>query len=253
MLVGQRVVVTRASHQAERLVAAFQAAGAKVARLPLIELAPPTDPWAVELAARAASDYDWCVFTSANAVETFLPLIVAPRDSLPPCAVVGPATARALRRLGVEPQLEAEEPRAEGLLDSLIPTLPPGARVLVPQAADARPELVAGLESAGARATAVVAYRKQLPAEATDTARQLFSRRIGWVTFTSPRIARHFAQLFASDWPRRRGELRAISIGRVTSAELRRLGVEPAAEAAHPSNRAMVEATIEVGVIPARS
>ena len=65
---------------------------------------------------------------------------------------------------------------------------------------------------------------------------------LGWVTFTSPRIVRHFAELFGTDWERRRGELRAASIGPVTSAELRRLGVEPAAEARRPSDEEMVAA-----------
>jgi uroporphyrinogen-III synthase len=62
------------------------------------------------------------------------------------------------------------------------------------------------------------------------------------VTFTSPRIVRHFAELFGADWERRRGELRAASIGPVTSAELRRRGVEPAAEAARPGDEEMVAA-----------
>jgi len=62
------------------------------------------------------------------------------------------------------------------------------------------------------------------------------------VTFTSPRIVRNFAELFGAEWERRRGELRAVSIGPVTSAELRRQGVEPAAEARRPEDAEMVAA-----------
>ena len=62
------------------------------------------------------------------------------------------------------------------------------------------------------------------------------------MTFTSPRIVRHFVELFADDWSRRSGELRAVSIGPVTSAELRRWGVEPAAEAERPGEEEMVAA-----------
>ncbi len=244
MLAGERVVVTRAAHQAAGLSAAFEAAGATVVRLPLIELVPPADEGALEQETRNAPGYDWLVFTSANAVETFLRLSEA-ADRMPPCAAVGPATAAALRRLGVEPALEAARSRAEGLLEALRPRLRSRARVLVPQAEDARPDLVAGLGAAGVRVPAVVAYRKRLPAAATAAARSIFASSIGWVTCTSPRIARHLARLLDDEWPRRRGELRAISIGPVTSAELRRLGVEPAAEAATPSNRGLVEATLE--------
>ncbi len=240
-LAGERVVVTRASHQAASLCTAFEAAGAEVARLPLIELAPG-DLEALERAAREASGFDWLVLTSTNAVDVFLPLASELARSRPRCAVVGPATAAALRRFAVEPEIEASRPRVEGLLEVLAPRLEPSARILVPQAEDARPDLVSGLRAAGALVTAVAAYRKRLPAATAGTARRLFEHDLGCVTCTSPRIVRHLAQLFGADWPRRRGQLRAISIGPVTSAELRRLGVEPAAEAERPSDRAMVEA-----------
>ncbi len=242
MLTGQRVVVTRASHQAAGLCDAFQAAGAKVARLPLIELAPRGDRRALERAARDAPGFDWLVFTSANAVDALLPLV---DRALPRCAAVGPATAAALRRFTVEPALEADRSRAEGLLEVLVPGLDPGTRMLLPQAEDAGPTLAAGLRAAGAMVTVVAAYRKRLPAAAAASARRLFAHDLGWVTCTSPRIVRHLEQVFTADWQRRRGELRAISIGPVTSAELRRLGVEPAAEAERPADRAMVAAACE--------
>lgn len=241
MLNGQRVVVTRASHQAAGLCAAFAAAGAEVVALPLIELTPPDDPGALARAARDVSGQDWLVFTSSNAVDAFLPW-VREVAALPRCAVVGPATATALRRFAVEPALEAERSRAEGLVDALKPHLRPGTRVLLPQAEDARPALAAGLRAIGAEVAAVTAYGKRLPADAADAGRRIFEHDVGWVTCTSPRIVRHLAGIFGDDWNRRRGELRAISIGSVTSAELWRLGVEPAAEARTPSDQALVEA-----------
>jgi uroporphyrinogen-III synthase len=90
------------------------------------------------------------------------------------------------------------------------------------------------LARAGARVDAVIAYAKRPSPAAPARARDLFgeSGPLGWVTFTSPAIARAFAALFGPTWPARRPTLRAASIGPVTSAELRRLGVEPAAEAA---------------------
>ncbi len=245
VLAGQRVVVTRAAHQATGLAAAFEAAGATVERLPLIELAPVRDRQALARAAGRAAGFDWLVFTSANAVAAFLPRLDAAARPAVRCAAVGPATAAALRRDGVEPALTAGRSRTEGLLEALAPRLAPGTRVLIPQAEDARPALARGLRAAGAVVTTIEAYRKRLPASAAAGARRLFDDvAIGWVTCTSPRIARHLARLFAADWRRRRGELRAISIGPVTSAALRRLGVEPAAEAETPSDEAMVAAAV---------
>lgn len=157
---------------------------------------------------------------------------------------MGPATAAALRAWEVEPRLVAAKADAEGLLAELAPQVDRRRRVLLPQAADARPALQEGLLAAGAEPVAVVAYDKRLPADAPRRAAELFAEEIGWVTFTSPRIVRCFAELFGADWERRRSGLRAASIGAVTTAELRRQGVEPAAEAATPGDPGLVDAVI---------
>lgn len=242
-LANLRVVVTRAEGQAEGLVAAFERAGAAVELLPLLEVVPPADPRPLERAASELALYDWIAFTSANAVEAFLPLT---GGSLPPrlrVAAVGPATAEALGAWEIEPDVTAGQADAVGLAAELVPRVGRRRRVLLPQAADARPTLEEALAAAGAEPIAVVAYDKRLPPDAPRRAAELFSTSpLGWVTFTSPRIVRHFAELFGASWERRRGELRAVSIGPVTSAELRRRGVEPAAEAARPGDEEMVAA-----------
>ena len=244
-LSGLRVVVTRAEHQADGLTAAFERAGAKVELLPLLEIVAAADPRPLERAAAELALYDWVVFTSTNAVDAFMPLTggaLPPRLSI---AVVGPATAEALQKWQVEPHLLASRSEAEGLLADLLPHLGRRRRVLLPQAADARPTLFEGLTAAGAEPVAVTAYDKALPADAPRRAAELFATgAIGWVTFTSPRVVRHFAELFGGDWKRRRDELRAASIGPVTSAELRRQGVEPMAEATRPGYEGLVEAVM---------
>jgi len=238
-----RVVITRAAHQAEGLTAAFRAAGFSVEHLPLLEVIPPADPRSLERAASELALYDWLVFTSANAVDAFLPLT---GGALPPrlrVAVVGPASAASLRAYGLEPHLTATRADAEGLLADLAPLVDRSRRVLLPQAADARPALTEGLQRAGAEAVAVIAYDKGMPPDARERAARLFAETpVGWVTFTSPRIVRHFVELFGEDWPRRRPELEAASIGPVTTAELRRQGVERIAEAATPGEEGLVAA-----------
>ena len=85
-MTGLRVVITRSEHQADALAAAFAAAGFRVEPLPLLEIVPPADPRPLERAATELALYDWLVFTSANAVEAFLPLtggtLAAPGDLL---------------------------------------------------------------------------------------------------------------------------------------------------------------------------
>jgi uroporphyrinogen-III synthase len=244
-LQGLRVVVTRAVHQGEGLCLAFEAAGATVEPLPLLEIVPPTDLRPLERAASELALYDWLVLTSANAVEAFLPLTGGALPSRLRVATVGAATAAALAAYEIEPDWTGGSD-AEELLAALAPHVSRRRRVLLPQAADARPLLFEGLNQAGAEAVAVVAYDKRLPPEALARAAELFADpSLGWVTFTSPRIVRHFVALFGKDWERRRPELRAVSIGRVTSAELNRHGIEPAAVAARPGDAEMVAAVVE--------
>lgn len=244
-LAGLRVVVTRSEHQADGLAASFSRAGAQTELLPLLEVVPPVDPRPLERAATELALYDWLVFTSANAVEAFLPLTGGALPARVRVAVVGPATAEALRAFGVEPHLEARKADAEGLVAELAPHVVRRRRVLIPQAADARPTLAEGLAAAGAEAVTIVAYDKRLPPAARERAAELFANSpLGWVTFTSPRIVRHFSGLLGADWEQRRPELLAVSIGPVTSAELRRLGVEPRAEALRPGEEEMVAAVI---------
>lgn len=242
---GQRVIVTRAAHQAENLCEAFASAGATVATLPLLTVLTPRDPRPLDAAAADLDEETWLLFTSANAVDAFLPRVPAARRAALTIAVVGPATGAAVREHGGEPRLEAVRCDAEGLAAALAPRLTPGQQVILPQADDARPTLAATLDQAGVAVRALVAYRKGLPPEAPAMAARLFNDQpLGWVTFTSPRIVEHFVALLGSSWPGRRQELRAVSIGRVTSTALRAAGVEPAAEAHTPSSPAMVEAVL---------
>lgn len=250
-LAGLRVVVTRAAHQAAATVRAFEEAGAHAPLLPLLELTLPEDPGPLERALSSLDEYDWLVLTSSNAVERVLVRADGPRE-LPPglrVASVGGATSDALRERGVEPELEPADARAEGLAAALAPRLGPGARVLLPQAADARAVLADELEAAGAAVDRVAAYAKRTPPDARERAAEIFGgpserARLGWVTFTSPSIARAFAGLWGEDWPFRRRGLLAASIGPVSSDALRELGVEPAAEAGEPGDEGLVAAVV---------
>jgi uroporphyrinogen-III synthase len=241
-LAGVRVVVTRAAHQAEGLAQAFAAAGAQVECLPLLDVVPPADPRPLERAAAELPLYDWAVFTSANAVEALMQFA---GGALPPrlrTAAVGRATAAALRAWEVEPAVVAG-PDGAALVAALAPHVARRRRVLVPQAADARRTLADGLAEAGAEVAIVVAYEKRLPPEAPARAAEIFGAGpLGWVSFSSPSIARNFAELFGKEWTARRPTLRAASIGGVTTATLRHLGVEPAAEAATPRDDELVAA-----------
>lgn len=244
-LAGLRMVITRAAGPgAERWGAVFEKHGADVAYLPLIEVVPPTDPGPLHAAIERLEEFDWVAFTSAHAVHALLDATGGEWPAGPRIAAVGTATAAALEELGRPADLLPPDERAQGLAAAMIEDLEPGRRVLLPRAADGRPELGERLQEAGHSVTSVIAYAKRLPAGAPGLARELFgSAPVGWVAFASPSSCRNLAVLFgATEWPRRRGELQAASIGPTTSTALRQLGVAPACEAARPDPEALADA-----------
>jgi len=115
-------------------------------------------------------------------------------------AAIGPATALALRGLGLAPDVVPDEYVAEALAERLRGAVAPGQRVLLPRAARTRDRLVRDLEAMGARVDEVAAYRTR-PAEASAGPLRdaLRAGRVDAVTFTSSSTVRHFAALFASD------------------------------------------------------
>jgi len=69
LLVGKRVVVTRAAAQAIDLLKALQYAGAIPILLPVIQILPPDDFSPLDAALQKLNEFDWILFTSQNAVR----------------------------------------------------------------------------------------------------------------------------------------------------------------------------------------
>ena len=229
-LAGRRVLITRPRGQADDFAAALRALGGDPVVVPMIEIAPPEDDRPLVDVCAAASSFDWIVFTSANgadAVMSRLPRRDRPLDDTRVVAV-GPATAARLASHGVAVDLVPAEHRAEAAAAELITAHDlTGARVLLPRASLATPELPDALRAAGADVTDVVAYRT-VPATGTgdvDLAGMLERGELDVVTFTSPSAVRTLAALLGG--PERAASLLAntlvASIGPVTTTALRTL------------------------------
>lgn len=235
-----RIVVTRPGKRGEGLARKLANRGFHPILMPLLEVTAPEDPGPMRRAAREGSQYASWIFTSAPAVEAYFAHQPASPGGSMVVFAVGEATAAALASRG-HVAIVPDEQTAEGLVDVVATHLPSAARVLVPQAADARPALRDGLSQRGFRVDCVASHDKVLPAAAPGIFADLFDRQpYGWVTFTSPRIVKHFVELAGEPWSHRKGELEAASIGPVTSRALRNVGVEPTVEAGSPSDDQLV-------------
>ena len=219
-LFGRRIVVTRSRPQASDLVARLRDRGAETIELPAITIAEAADGGAaLRAAAGRLGTYDWVVFTSASAVERFVPLL---RDARAfagvHVAAIGPGTAAALAQRNLVADLVPERFVGEGLLAAM-PAPSGRARVLLPRAAVARDVLPRGLRDAGWEVDVVEAYRT----EAAKPSEQALAAVAGAdaVTFTSSSTVTGFLEAAG---PEAVPPVVAC-IGPVTAATARRCGL----------------------------
>ena len=170
-------------------------------------------------------------------------------DALRRCRVIarGPKPLAVMRELGVPVWVTAPEPNTWrellAALDAKATEQPlRGMRIAVQEYGASNPDLLAGLETRGARVTAVPVYRWALPEDVEplrDAVRALARRDIDVVLCTTGTQLRHLAQV-ATDLGMESGMrdgLRAAvvaSIGPTTTEELRQMGIAVDFEPTHP-------------------
>jgi uroporphyrinogen III methyltransferase/synthase len=198
-LFARRVLVARAHSQSAELVLELRRRAADPVALPLLEFVASADPSALATALSHVFDYDWIVYTSANALRFATPA----RDALTRTRVacIGAATAQAARASGLRvdvvpdgestPERLAEALEAEGDLT--------GRRVLFPRAERAREALVDALTARGARVDAIEAYRTRAPDGAGDALRAEVARGLDAVVLTSPSTVENLFALLSGD------------------------------------------------------
>ena len=240
-LFGKRVIVTRASEQADTLAAKLSALGAAVIELPTIEIRPPADPGPLDRAIADLPSYDWLIFTSANGVKAFidrLPDLRALRGKI--CAI-GPATRAAIEALHLRVDLMGKEYVAEGLVAAFAREPLEGKRVLLPRAAVARDLVPVELAKRGAKVDVVEAYRTVSPDDLAAKIRGAWAHKPDCITFTSSSTVKNFVAAAGADSLQ---GVNVVSIGPVTTQTARELGIAVTAQARVYTVKGLVEALL---------
>lgn len=247
-LFGTEVLVTRATDQAGVFSRLLQGYGARVYECPTIAVTPPEDFTELDNAIGALSGFDWVILTSANGVNAFfdrLHCLGLDSRALGPCrvAVVGPKTGEVLAARGIRPDLVPSGYHAEGVVEAFGKMEVAGKRALYPRGDRARDVIGPGLEKLGMDVTAPVSYRTMTPDSLPrDAVEALEESRITCAAFTSSSTVINLAALV--------GENRLLhllhgvtvaSIGPVTSASCRELGLRVDIEPAEATIEALVE------------
>ncbi len=241
---GQRIVVTRASHQAEELAGPLRELGAEPILLPLIGIAPPDDKAPLQNAAARAAAYDWIIFTSANAIAAFVAELPDTGEWFRPrIATIGPATREVAEEYGLHVELTPEKYIAEALADAFRPYPLDGKRILIPSAAVTRDVVPNELRNRGAEVDVVQAYQNVIPFNAPKQAAEIFQDPLpDWITFASSSAVDHLLELVPIDVVR---EIKIASIGPATSATALKHGITVTAEALQHTMAGLIEAMIK--------
>lgn len=246
VLQGKRVLITRPEGQAEGFAQKLKALGAEPVVLPAIELLPPEDWTPVDraLSALAEGSYDWVVFTSANGVrfalarlrEVGLEMGIFGRTKL---AAIGPATAQALRREGLEVAFMPQQFIAEAIAEGLDAQ---GQRVLLLRADIARGELHELLRAQGAHVEEVAVYRTRPARLALELLREVL-QRVDVVTFTSSSTVHALMDALRDSRELLNGTIVAC-IGPITARAARRRGLPVHIEAEEHTIDGLIRALI---------
>ena len=188
--------------------------------------------------------YDWILFTSPNGVEAFFQAFFLAHEDARDLggariAVIGNGTAKKVHEYHYAIDLMPEEAVAESLIKAFKELNVEHLRMLLPRAAGAREMLAVELEKLGAIVDDVPVY--QTVPETEDIAggiRRFRDEGADMITFTSGSTAAHFQAL---GLPLPEG-LKTASIGPITSAEMRQLGMPVDLEAPQHDIPGLVEA-----------
>ena len=243
-LANRRILITRAKGQASALAGQLETLGATPILIPTIEIAPPSSYCAMDAALALIRSFDWLIFTSANAVQSFVDrargLRLDPQAKR--IAAIGSATAKAVVEAGMKVDLVPPQAVAESLAEAL-KAHAAGATMLLVRAAAGRDILPEALIAAGATVTIAEAYRNVIPTESVEELRTLFTTNPpDAITFTSGSTAQNLVALLdAAALTIPEGVVLA-SIGPITSHAMRDLGLEPTVESTESTISALVAA-----------
>lgn len=243
------MVITRSAEQSAAVARELSARGAIPVVLPLVSFADPEDFAPLDAAIVKIEQFDWIIFTSAQAVRAVVKRSLKLKNPLIQAggklriASVGPVTAEAARDAGLSVDYVAGMHTGAALANELGKRLF-GMKVFLPRSDRANPDLPPVLMRHGARVSEVVAYRTLRPTEIDQrNLRQVAEGDADAVLFFSPSAVQSFVSLFGGEQVRKlQDKLCIAAVGPVTASALREAGVVRVVLAADTTVAAVIKA-----------
>ncbi len=228
-LYGQKIIVTRSRAQAGRLSGLIEEKGAEVVELPMIDIEKEaTSNWSGVI--NKLNDYSWLVFTSQNAVDSFMDGLYETGKDVRSLghlklASIGSGTARTLKKYGLVSDAVPERAISEALAAMMKEKLNAGDQVLIP-VGNLASDLLKNELSEICKVDTPVVYNTVIGKESADYLKEELEGSVSGITFTSASTVKNFNEMITKaglEWP----ESKCFSIGPKTSKVLKELGIEP--------------------------
>lgn len=250
---GRRFVVTRSRAQASKLVEKIQEEGGESVMYPTIRIQPVASEMArLKTAIGHLADYSHLILTSVNGVALFFEQLDACHKDARALAgltvtAIGKATAAALKKHGVTPDIVPKQFVGEALVEALAPELSAADRILMPRSKNARPYVMEALSKICEVDEIKIYETLREDRTDVDVPALLKSRDVDYITFTSSTTARYFAEKIGPDCAAllKTSGAKCASIGPKTSEQLKKLGLPVDIQATTYTIDGLVEAIKE--------
>jgi uroporphyrinogen III methyltransferase/synthase len=261
-LFGKRVLITRAKSQAKTLSDLIYELGGQPIEVPTIKIVDPDSFANIDRAIErldGGNGYDWVIFTSVNGVKCFIKRMAALKKDIrilsgARVAVIGPATAKAVKKLLINIDITPAEFVAEGLLAEFEKTGIAGARILIPRALVARDILPGTLREMGAHVDVAEVYQTVLDEAAGERIRQMLAEKsVDIATFTSSSTVTNFVELVGPKTSELMHGVTVAAIGPVTAETIGKSGLSVDIMASEYTIPGLVDAIVRYYAITAEA
>jgi len=170
-----RVVVTRPAHQADHLCHLIEQAGGTAIRLPVIEIAPPSNIQTAQEKLSRLKNFSIAIFTSSNAVDGLFK--IAPASFTWPqnirVAAIGKRTASTLESRGITVDIIPDQGfNSEALLKTSAMNAVSGQQIMIFKGEGGRELLAQTLNQHGASVETIDLYQRKRPNEGLRNVQQ---------------------------------------------------------------------------------
>lgn len=182
------ILVTRPEHQNNNLAELIELAGGKAIKFPVMEIVAPDNLEIASMQLSKSGQWDWLIFTSANAVNFALKICQRQLSvtGTTKVAAIGETTANCLLKYGIKANLVPQTSNSERLASALQMQQISNKRCLIIKGEGGREKLQEILTNLGAIVTSVNVYRRTCPETNPELLLKHWSHEgIDFVTITS--------------------------------------------------------------------